>query len=376
MSEPIKDHPDFKRCDSCKRLTVPTKEHRCSYCNSRSLSTPYREPALGREGTREVGVPLNLLTPKDSRVDQAVPASVPKETLSPTAEEVRSGKTACANGHMWLNMFGADWTPDDGTPCSCGQKKWGVPAPATASEGTEPRQEVFRQLASRPTYLRIGQTIVNAVFKDEACPRLFYLSDADLLQALKSSPDGMRAQPQPETPQNTPEPLTENVLNALVAGITVRGSAFERATLAALVTRYRDADLIAEYRTIAPQLAERLAETRAELNNCETCDGTGMMQVLDKVLPPDEREVYAMEPCAQCDGDGKSGYVKLRTQLAETRAQVEQMREMAAEIRAEIDDQVSVNATPNQRAHATITIEVRSLMPLLDLFPATEPGGE
>lgn len=41
------------------------------------------------------------------------------------------------------------------------------------------------------------------------------------------------------TPPDIPEPLTENVLHTLMAGITVRGSAFERATLAALVTRYR-----------------------------------------------------------------------------------------------------------------------------------------
>lgn len=33
----------------------------------------------------------------------------------------------CETGHEWSNQFGDDWTPERGTPCDCGQKKWGIP---------------------------------------------------------------------------------------------------------------------------------------------------------------------------------------------------------------------------------------------------------
>jgi hypothetical protein len=34
---------------------------------------------------------------------------------------------ACQGGHEWSNQFGNDWTPDYGTPCDCGLKRWGIP---------------------------------------------------------------------------------------------------------------------------------------------------------------------------------------------------------------------------------------------------------
>jgi hypothetical protein len=36
-------------------------------------------------------------------------------------------ETPCAAGHTWTHQFGEDWTPEHGTPCNCGQKRWGVP---------------------------------------------------------------------------------------------------------------------------------------------------------------------------------------------------------------------------------------------------------
>lgn len=33
----------------------------------------------------------------------------------------------CASGHTWTHQFGDDWTPETGTPCDCGKKKWGIP---------------------------------------------------------------------------------------------------------------------------------------------------------------------------------------------------------------------------------------------------------
>lgn len=31
----------------------------------------------------------------------------------------------CADGHTWTSYY--DVTPDHGTPCDCGLKKWGMP---------------------------------------------------------------------------------------------------------------------------------------------------------------------------------------------------------------------------------------------------------
>jgi len=37
----------------------------------------------------------------------------------------------CSNGHTWTHQWGDDWTPDVGTPCDCGKKKWGIPLTVT-----------------------------------------------------------------------------------------------------------------------------------------------------------------------------------------------------------------------------------------------------
>ena len=34
---------------------------------------------------------------------------------------------ACENGHVWTHQYGDDWTPEHGTPCDCGKKRWGIP---------------------------------------------------------------------------------------------------------------------------------------------------------------------------------------------------------------------------------------------------------
>jgi len=33
----------------------------------------------------------------------------------------------CATGHTWTHEYGEDYKPDVGTPCDCGQKRWGIP---------------------------------------------------------------------------------------------------------------------------------------------------------------------------------------------------------------------------------------------------------
>lgn len=35
--------------------------------------------------------------------------------------------TPCKDGHTWTHQFGDDWTPEQGMPCDCGKKKWGIP---------------------------------------------------------------------------------------------------------------------------------------------------------------------------------------------------------------------------------------------------------
>lgn len=103
-----------------------------------------------------------------------------------------------------------------------------LPAPATASERTEPiTPDRIDTLIAWMT----GQNWTDPADAVEA--RI----DRDIVAALREL-KALR-QPKPGTPQDIPEPLTENVLEALVAGIKIRGSTFERATLAALVTRYR-----------------------------------------------------------------------------------------------------------------------------------------
>ncbi len=44
----------------------------------------------------------------------------------------------CAEGHVWSNQFGDDWTPDYGMLCDCGGKGWGVPPAARPVEEVSP----------------------------------------------------------------------------------------------------------------------------------------------------------------------------------------------------------------------------------------------
>ena len=68
------------------------------------------------------------------------------------------------------------------------------------------------------------------------------------------------------------------------------------------------------------QAKAELAQARAKNDACSTCVGSGVMSVLREVLPPDEREVYADEQCAECEGTG-IGYVgKLERELAQVKA--------------------------------------------------------
>jgi hypothetical protein len=34
----------------------------------------------------------------------------------------------CALDHEWSNDYGDDWTPEVGTLCDCGKKRWGIAA--------------------------------------------------------------------------------------------------------------------------------------------------------------------------------------------------------------------------------------------------------
>ena len=52
-----------------------------------------------------------------------------------------------------------------------------------------------------------------------------------------------------------------------------------------------------------------MALNRAE--ECGTCDGLGVMEVLDKVEPPDGLEVYEPVVCAECLGTGRGVVAKL-----------------------------------------------------------------
>jgi hypothetical protein len=41
--------------------------------------------------------------------------------------QVKTGLDCHDNSHVWSNsQFGDDWTPEVGTPCDCGKKRWGA----------------------------------------------------------------------------------------------------------------------------------------------------------------------------------------------------------------------------------------------------------
>lgn len=71
------------------------------------------------------------------------------------------------------------------------------------------------------------------------------------------------------------------------------------------------------------QLERWIAAATTQASKCGTCAGTGIMEVIAGVLPPDGREEYEAEPCAECDGTGDGriaeviGYWKQRALAAE-----------------------------------------------------------
>jgi hypothetical protein len=44
----------------------------------------------------------------------------------------------CALNHVWSNDYGDDWRTEVGTPCDCGQKRWGIPIPAPQGQSMRP----------------------------------------------------------------------------------------------------------------------------------------------------------------------------------------------------------------------------------------------
>lgn len=79
---------------------------------------------------------------------------------------------------------------------------------------------------------------------------------------------------------------------------------------------------------------ERLAK---ELNDCPTCNGSGIMDVVVAVLPPDEREQTEPETCAECGGDGLSGYAQLRQSVERLTQERDEARECARRLLADAD---------------------------------------
>lgn len=79
------------------------------------------------------------------------------------------------------------------------------------------------------------------------------------------------------------------------------------------------------------ELLLRAANERLEklIRQCETCDGTGAMDFVKEVLPPDGREVYSTVECAECHGTTVSSWgqaldeaEKLRVQLQTAQGKV------------------------------------------------------
>lgn len=82
-------------------------------------------------------------------------------------------------------------------------------------------------------------------------------------------------------------------------------------------------------------LTQALADAKAELTGvCETCKGEGLMEVLARVLPPDEREEYEAIECAECNGTGKGWIASLITERNTLRAENATLRAELAEAQA------------------------------------------
>ncbi len=60
--------------------------------------------------------------------------------------------TPCFGGHTWTHQFGEDWTPEQGTPCDCGKKLWGIPL-------TKAREHEWQFYANGTFCRRCGEPI-------------------------------------------------------------------------------------------------------------------------------------------------------------------------------------------------------------------------
>jgi hypothetical protein len=64
---------------------------------------------------------------------RAHPEGKAKDDASEAA--MAAPEVPCANGHVWTHQFGDDWTPETGTSCDCGKKKWGIPLAVAQEPG-------------------------------------------------------------------------------------------------------------------------------------------------------------------------------------------------------------------------------------------------
>ena len=81
------------------------------------LADNYREAAA-----KKFGVPLNpfgAVHPMHDGAFVEIQVWIPLEEVVPKVNP-------CHSGHIWPNQFGEDWTPVDGTPCACGEARYGV----------------------------------------------------------------------------------------------------------------------------------------------------------------------------------------------------------------------------------------------------------
>jgi hypothetical protein len=72
-------------------------------------------------------------------------------------------------------------------------------------------------------------------------------------------------------------------------------------------------------------------EEIAKLRTCETCDGTGMMTVVARVLLPDEREEVEQELCGECHGTGLHHYAMTLDKCAALDAENARLVQLLAE---------------------------------------------
>ena len=77
----------------------------------------------------------------------------------------------------------------------------------------------------------------------------------------------------------------------------------------------RQCDLARQAEHECYRLEAEVGRLKAELMECPTCGGTGAMEVCVGVLPPDGQEITEFETCAECGGNGKSGYARLAAEL-------------------------------------------------------------